>query len=228
MLNRGHPNIDIVATATTIREGLRCIETHQPELLFLDINLPDGLGFDLIRHLPASQRPEIIFVTSEESYAMQAIKVAALGYLVKPVDPEDLANAITNAAERIRQKNSEERLRALLSNLATRDGSHQQISIPSDQGVDFVKAGDILYCEGVDGYTRIKIWRGGSHLSSYSIGEYRKMLEPYGFRATHRSYLVNRVYVTGWRTGGELVLRNDDTIPVSRRRRGDIQKWLRG
>ena len=227
ILDRAHPDIDVVATASTIREALRSIEEHQPELLFLDINLPDGLGFDLVRHLPAAPRPEIIFVTSETSYAIQAIKVAALGYLLKPVDAEDLSGAIRNATERIRQKGSEYRLRALLSNLETQDDSHQQISIPSDQGVEFVKAGDILYCEGVDGYTSIKIRGDGSRLSSYSIGEYRKMLEPYGFRAVHRSYVVNRLHVTGWRSGGELVLRNGETIPVSRRRRDGIRKWLR-
>ena len=226
MLRRGHPTITVIGMATNVGEGLQKILTNKPDLVFLDINLPDGKGFDLVRQLPSDQRPEIIFVTSDHNYAMQAIKVAALGYLVKPVDAAELATSIQHAEDRIRQKNSERRLQALLANLDATSNAQQQISIPSDQGVAFVRAGDILYCEGVNGYTSIKTRNGKQHLSSYSIGEYRKMLEPYDFRAVHRSFVVNRLHVTGWGNGGVLTLINGEQVPISRRKKEIVQRWL--
>ncbi|NJC25469.1 LytR/AlgR family response regulator transcription factor [Neolewinella antarctica] len=226
MLRTAHPEIHISGVATTVREGLSSTITHQPDLLFLDINLPDGRGFDLIRQLRPESRPEIIFVTSAEEYAMQAIKVAALGYLVKPIDPVELTQSIAVAKIRIRQRNGERRLRALLSNLDRADNATKQISIPSEKGVEFVEAGNILCCQGVDGYTSIELSDGSKRLSSYSIGEYRKMLAPYGFFAVHRSYLVNRVHVTGWADTSTLRLKNSRLIDVSRRKKAAVKAWL--
>ena len=227
LLESGHPNLEIAGVGTSRAEGLRLIAKVQPDLLFLDINLPDGTGFDLVRQLPLGQRPEIIFVTSEPGFAQQAIKVAALGYLVKPVDERELAEAIEIALMRIRQRNSEARLHHLLQNLERENQQDTQVGIPTEQGVDFVRAGDVLYCEGVDGYTRIVLDSSPSRLSSYSIGEYRKLLEPLGFLAAHRSYLVNRDHVVGWSTGGLLRMSSGDEITVSRRRKRDVLEWLR-
>lgn len=221
----GHPII-VKGVAMSIASGLQKIDDLNPDLLFLDINLPDGRGFDLVRRLPDDSRPEIIFVTSEENYAMQAIKVAALGYLLKPVDPQELAAAVELAKTRIRQKNSEQRLRALMDNLKDSNHATKQISIPSEKGVEFVTAGNIVYCKGVDGYTHIQLIKEGSRLSSYSIGEYRKMLESYGFFAVHRSYLVNRLHVNGWVDSGTLKLKNHETVSVSRRRKAAVAAWL--
>ena len=228
MLDRAHPEINITGMAMTVRDGINLIERLAPQLIFLDINLPDGRGFDLVRQLPGIVRPEIIFVTSEENYAMQAIKVAALGYLLKPVDTRELAQSVAIASMRIRQRNSEHRLNALMSNLAERDVATKQISIPSEKGVAFVRAGDIIYCTGVDGYTSIHLTDGARHLSSYSIGEYRKMLEPFGFYAVHRSHLVNRAHVRGWVDGGHLRMANAKSIAVSRRRKEAVSDWLTG
>ena len=226
MLERGHPGIDIVGQAESVADALRKIDTHKPELLFLDINLPDGTGFDVVRRLRDDARPEVIFVTSEENHAMQAIKVAALGYLVKPVSATELLASIELAKVRIRQRNSEQRLHALMSNMEQSSNASKQIGIPSEKGVEFVQSGEIVYCEGVDGYTSILLDDGSKRLSSYSIGEYRKMLEHYGFFAVHRSYLVNRMHVRGWADMGHLRLKNNIEIGVSRRRKAAVDKWL--
>lgn len=226
LLKRHHPEVTILGTAASLGIGLRKVNDLRPDLLFLDINLPDGKGFDLVRNLAPDARPEVIFVTSEDAYLKQAIRIAAVGYVVKPIAVDELQTAMANAEVRIRQRNSEARLQAMLDNLEGDDLSRKQVGIPSDRGVEFVFAGDIIYCEGVDGYTSIKLRDGSSRLSSYSIGEFRKILEPLGFFAVHRSYLANRLHVTGWASGLQLTMMNQATIPVSRRRKPKVVSWL--
>ena len=226
LLQRYHPEVIIVGTAASLGDGLKKVNQLRPDLLFLDVNLPDGKGFDLVRNLAPDIRPEVIFVTSEDSYLKQAIRIAAVGYVVKPVAVDELKTSMDNARVRIRQRNSETRLQAMLDNLEDDNLAKKRVGIPSDRGVEFVMAGDILYCEGVDGYTSIKLKDDTNRLSSYSIGEFRKILEPLGFFAVHRSYLANRAHISGWDGGLQLNVANRATIPVSRRRKPEVISWL--
>lgn len=222
------PKVSVIGEAFSVREALKKIEELSPDVLFLDIQMPGGSGFDLVRLLPKGNRPEIIFVTSQDQYSMQAIKVAALGYLLKPVIEGEMREAVELAGERIRQKNSELRLEALLSNLETNENARKKIGIPSGSGLEFVDAGDILFCEGQEGYTRIHLKNRKERLSSYSIGEYRKLLMPYDFFAVHRSYLVNRYHVVKHDRSGSVTLSNGEVIAISRRRKEAVSNWLIG
>lgn len=225
MLNH-YPGIEVVADATNIGDGLLKIDLLKPELLFIDIEMPGGTGFDLVRQLKKGTRPEIVFVTSRDEYALRAFSCAALGYVLKPVEATALAEAIARATERIRQKNNELRLEALLTNLSATNHSEERISIPGKHGMEFVKAGNIMYCQGEERYTRIHLKGQGSRLSSYPIGEYRKMLPTPDFYPTHRSFLVNRLYVDRATRNGNLLLTNGTTVTVSRRRREEVANWL--
>lgn len=227
LLSRNHPRLTILGQAVNIQEGLQKITRFSPDLIFLDIEMPGGSGFDLIRQLPKGNRPEIIFVTSQSNYALQAFSCAALGYVLKPVEKKPLAEAIAVAEERIRQKNSEQRLEALLQNLETKDNTAQQIGIPSERGVEFVAAGNIIYCEGEERYTRIHLKDDGNRLSSYAIGEYRKMLINHNFFPIHRSFLVNRRFVKRLNKAGDLELTTRQHLTVSRRRRAEVEAWLK-
>lgn len=226
MLDR-YPGINVIADATNISDGLLKINLLKPELLFLDIEMPGGTGFDLIRQLKKGSRPEIVFVTSRDQYALRAFSCAALGYILKPVEAATLADAITRAEERIRQKNNELRLEALLTNLSTTDRSEERISIPGKHGMEFVKAGSIMYCQGEDRYTRIHLEGNVSRLSSHPIGEYRKMLSAADFHLTHRSFLVNRHFIDRTTNDGDLLLTNGTTVTVSRRRKKEVANWLK-
>lgn len=228
ILTENCPQVTIVGQALSVNDALLKVEDLRPDVLFLDIQMPGGSGFDLVRQLPKGNRPEIIFVTSQDRYAMQAIKVAALGYLLKPVVASELRAAVDLATSRIHQKNSELRLEALLSNLETDENAHKKIGIPSDGGLEFVDAGDIIFCEGEEGYTRIHLRDGSHRLSSYSIGEYRKLLTAYDFFAVHRSYLVNRRHVKKHDRSGSIMLSNGKTVAVSRRRKEAVTNWLTG
>lgn len=221
------PEVTVAGEAVCTQNALVKIKQLRPDVLFLDIQMPGASGFDLVRSLPKGQRPEIIFVTSQDKYAMQAIKVAALGYLLKPVIAGELREAVTLAGKRIRQKNSEVRLEALLSNLETKENDDKKIGIPSEAGLEFVEAREILFCEGEDGYTGIHLRDGSKRLSSYSIGEYRKMLMPYNFFPVHRSYLVNRRHVARHDRSGSVTLSNGTKVAISRRRKDAVFKWLK-
>lgn len=213
--------------AVSAQEALQKIVQLKPDLLFLDIEMPGGNGFELVRQLQKGNRPEIIFVTSQNNYAVQAFNCAALGYVLKPIEPKKLAAAIAVAEERIRQKNNEQRLEALLKNLESTDSAKKRIGIPNERGVEFVTAGSIVYCEGVEGYTRIYLKEDGNRLSSYPIGEYRKMLTNFNFYPIHRSILVNRSFVKEINRSGELELTNRKKLTVSRRRRAEVEAWLK-
>jgi two-component system LytT family response regulator len=220
------PGIKIAGEATNVKEALQKIEELEPELIFLDIEMPEGNGFDLVRKLKRDRRPEIIFVTSQPDYALQAFDVAALSYLLKPIDDEALKKAIALGMKRIDEKNSSKRLEALLFNMNSREAKLKKVGIPSDTGVEFVFAGDIICCEGENGYTRIYLIDGHTRLSSYSIGEFSKMLKPFNFYPVHRSYLANYQHVRAYGNSGSLEMSNGKIIDVSRRRRPEVMKWL--
>jgi len=218
--------VDILAEARNLREGLQKIESLGPDLLFLDIGMPGGSGFELLRQLNPKNRPEVIFVTCEERHAMKAIRVSALFYILKPVEEHELQKAVSLARERIRLKSSDQRLEALLSNLENSEAEQKRVGIPSEKGLEYVDTNSIVYCEGNKGYTYIYLEDGTNRLSSYSIGEYRKMLEPYGFFAIHRSSLVNHRHVLKNERSGRMILSNQVELVVSRRRREDVARWL--
>lgn len=226
LLARYHPNVSIIGQAQSGQEGLRLTRELAPDLLFLDIEMPDLNGFDMIRELGPKDRPEIIFVTSKANYALQAFRVAALSYLVKPVDGFELEKAIKNASKRIKEKSSDKRLNALLENLDTTSINKKKVGLPFETGMEFVDAGDILYCQGEEGYTRIFLIDGSSRLSSYSVGEYKKMLQDFNFGPVHRSYLVNYIHVRQYDKNGRLHLSNGTVIQVSRRRKPAVDQWL--
>jgi two-component system LytT family response regulator len=225
LLRAAHPQINIVGQATNVHEGLLKISQLEPDLLFLDIEMPGGTGFDLIRQLKKESRPEIVFVTSRNEFAFQAFNCAVLDYILKPVEPSTLAIAVKRAEERLRQKNSSQRLAALLANMDSSNNSEKQIGIPNDNGVEFVNAGNIICCQGIEGYTGIYLIDGSKRMSSYPIGHYKKMLPTPDFFMTHRSFVVNRRHVIKL-TGDEISLNNGLKAEISRRRKKLVEEWL--
>lgn len=220
-----HPQIKVVGEATNIREGLLKIGKFQPELIFLDIEMPGGTGFDLIRQLEDDSRPEIVFVSSHNEFAFQAFNCAVLDYVLKPVESKALRAAVKRAEERLHQKNSARRLEALLSNIDNDSNAEKQIGIPNDSGVEFVQAGNIVCCQGIDGYTRIHLADSTRRTSSYPIGHYKKMLPTPDFFMTHRSYVVNKRHVVK-SSPDELLLIGDLKAEISRRRKKKVDEWL--
>lgn len=216
------PGLVVLGKANDVKQGLQLVEQVRPDLIFLDVVMPRASGFELIKQLPAQHSPEIIFVTSFDEYALEAIRCCALAYIIKPIQTEELIQAVRLANQRIGQKVSYERSQALIYNLDITQPKRKRLGIPSEKGLEFVEVGQIIRCEGLGGCTRIVLKNEKSLLSSYNIGEFKKLLENYRFFPVHKSHLINLDEIIRYDREGTVLLSDKTLAPVSRRRRQEF------
>lgn len=220
-VKRFFPDISILATIQNPVEAVQIIEEQKPDLVFLDIEMPQLNGFDVLQKF---EKPnfEIIFVTAYSDYAIEAIQHCAIGYIVKPIDDSELKSAVENALKNRKLKTALEKNKTLIENLKNQQSTDSKIIIPSQKGLDFVKISDIIRCEGDAGYTKIIIQDAKTILSSYSIGKFVKMLTNKNFTLIHRSHLVNLKYVSGYLNEGYITMENGDRLPISKTNRSEF------
>ncbi len=221
LLEEIFPNIDIIDTCTSPDDAFISIIKNRPELIFLDIAMPKQSGFDLLKRLP-NLNFEIIFVTAFDEYALEAVKFSAIGYVVKPINDEELIAAVKNAEQRISEKQESERNKQLLATILNPGNAQNRIGIPTSSGIEFIPTIQILRCEGVDGCTKVIVTDRKNIISSYNVGEFKKMLEDYGFYAVHKSHLINTAHISSYDREGFLKMANGDIIPVARRKRAEF------
>lgn len=219
------PQVEIVGKASSAVEGQQMITELMPDLVFLDIVMPEQTGFDLLNQLPHLNF-QLIFVTSFDEYAIQAIKFCAIGYITKPIRTEELLLAVNQAQKRFTEKSEFERNKQLLQNLVTPNSPTNRIGIPTERGLEFLETKDIVRCEGVQRCTKVIIDQRKSIISSYNIGEFVKLLETYNFYPVHKSHLVNLSHIIRYDNEGSLEMSDGDNIPVSRRRRQEFLEHL--
>jgi two-component system LytT family response regulator len=215
-LLRGHfPDIIVCALTGSIAEGYEAVMKHQPDLLFLDVELPDGLGFDLLKKL-SPVRFRTIFITGHQEYALDAIKVSALDYILKPIDLEELAAAIIKAREIFSHEEEQLKLLALSENLAGKKVL-KRIILRTAEALQLISVSDIIRAEADSNYTHFHL-AGGKHIIvSRTIKDYDTMLSGSGIIRVHQSHLVNLNYIDKYirKDGGYLLLKNGLSIPVS-------------
>lgn len=215
LLKESFRDIFVCAQAGSIQEGFDAVTEHQPDLLFLDVELPDGLGFDLLKRL-LPVRFRTIFITGHQEYALDAIKVSALDYILKPIDIDELASAITKAREVINHNEEQLKLQALNENLAGKKVLKRIILRTSD-ALQLISVSDIIRAEADSNYTHFHL-SGGKHIIvSRTIKEYEAMLAGSGLIRVHQSHLVNLNYIDKFikHGGGYLQLRDGSSVPVS-------------
>lgn len=225
-IKQEYPQINIVATTQSPKEGLFLIQSLKPQLVFLDIAMPEMSGFDLLKKV-GNPDFEIIFVTAFDTYAIDAIRYCAIGYLVKPVATDDLADAIENAVHNINEKTASRKNRLLIENLGISAQQKKRIAISSADGLEFVKIKDIIYCEGVKGYTKVNLVHKKAILSTQSIGYFNKILENQDFYMVHKSYMININHLEKYLNEGVAVLTDNIEVPVSRTRKSDFLNTLK-
>ena len=220
------PNISIIAETQFPKEGLNLIKELNPQLVFLDVAMPEMSGFDFLGEI---ENPtfEIIFVTAFDNFAIEAIKHCAIGYLVKPVDNEDLVKTVYNAIQNIEDKTALEKNKLLINNLSVQKFQNTKIVIPSQGGLEFVNISDIICCEGTNGYTNIHFSNRKTILSSNSIGHFNKLLDNQNFYLVHKSHLINLDHIEKYLNEGYVVLTKNLKVPVSRNRRNDFLNSLK-
>ncbi len=224
-VKRLYPELEHLDSFSNSEKALKFINNNDIDLVFLDIEMPNLSGFDLLSEI---ENPdfEVIFVTAYNQYAIDAIRHAAIGYIVKPIDTDELKEAIEKAFINIEQKITLKNNKALLDILTQQNN---MISIPTQSGYSFVKVDNILRLEGKDGYTNIICESGKEFLSSYSLGKFTEMIQnnPLFFQP-HRSHIVNLKYVTGLLNEGYIELENKTKIPLSRNKKKLLMDLMNG
>lgn len=219
--------VKVIGQLNRVEEAVAVINLQQPDLLFLDIQMGKKSGFDLLTELKYRSF-EVIFVTAFDHYGIQAIKFAALDYLLKPVHPEELIAAVAKAHHKVKDKLENEQLSFLLRQLKNGDVTPPKIALPQYNEIRYVATAEIIRCEADNTYTFFFLANGDQVLVSKSLKEYADLLTPHGFLRTHQSHLVNPKFVKSWlkEDGGMLALDNGDKIPVSKPNREMVKAAL--
>ncbi len=227
LLERFCIGITAVTEADGVKNGLSKIDTFNPDIVLLDVEMKDGTGFDLMQQVknPAF---ELIFITAHNEYAIKAFQFSAIDYLQKPVEPDALQKSISKASVNINNKNLQQQVQVLLQQLNGIQNKDRKIVLKDIENTWFIKISDILYCEAEGTYTRFFLQSKESLLVSKNLKEYEEILEPLGFVRTHHSYLANPDKIKSYdkTAGGALILEGGLTIPVSQRKKDFVLHLL--
>lgn len=217
-IERYCPQLEIIGQNQSPKVAILEIEELQPDLVFLDISMPEMDGFEMLK---AIKNPtfEIIFVTAFDEYAIEAIRHCAIGYIVKPADKDELIGAVHKALVNIESKNALQKNKQLIANLGVQTFQKKKIVVPTQEGLEFIAIADIIRCEGTEGYTTIYLKNGQQHLSSQNIGHFVKMMTTPNFYQVHKSHLINLDYLDRYLNEGYAILAENHNVPVSRTRR---------
>ena len=223
--------VHILGSAKSAEIARTKIEALQPDILFLDIQMPEEDGFSLLKSLPPSQLEtlDVIFVTAFDHYGIKAIKFSALDYLLKPIDVNELRNAVQKAQIRLQTKQRNRLLENLLEVVdRNADKKTHRIALPSLHENRLVNIQDIICCESSNNYTHFFLANGEKILVSKPIYEYDALLADYGFLRCHRSHLVNSRHVQALlhEDSGYLRLSNGEKIPISRLKKEEVKNKL--
>ncbi len=222
-------DVEIIGEATSVEEGLELFADPavKPDVAFLDISLPDGLVFQLLNRL----RPinfEVIFVTAYQEYAIKACEYSSIGYIVKPIDPDALKEAVTRIRSQKGDTQIDKRM-DVFSNYYNNPNAFTKLSIFALDGIYFVNIRDIVRFEAEDNYTHIYLDGGDRITASKTIKSYEDLLIPFNFYRVHKRHVINlnfmRKFVKG--DGGYLIMDDNMKIEVSRRRRPSFMEQMR-
>lgn len=226
MIQQINPSLHLLEEASGVETGLTKINSFQPDIVFLDVEMDDGTGFDLLKRLNAPTF-QLIFTTAFNQYAMQAFKFSAIDYLMKPVDPIELSNSLSRASQNISQRNLHRQLEVLMQQLPGKTVQEGQIVLKDLDTTYFVKISDIMYCMAEGAYTQFFIRQSDPILVSKNLHSYEELLTPSGFIRTHHSCLVNPVHIKMYdRKTDSLVLDGGHTVPVSQRKKDAVIQLL--
>ena len=225
-LERLCPYIEVIAKTQEPKDAIELIKTLKPQLIFLDVAMPEINGFELLKQFE-SPNFEIIFATAFDNYAIEAINHCAIGYLVKPIDNDDLVKTVNKAIQNIEDKTALEKNKLLIENLDVKTLQKKKIAIPCQDGLEYVKLSNIIHFEGDSGYTNIHFINRKPILSSNSIGHFNKLLNSQEFYLIHKSHLINLSHIEKYLNEGYVVLTKNFKLPVSRNRRQDFLNYLK-
>jgi len=220
--------VAVVGSATNADEGINVITASNPDLLFLDIQMPGKNGFEVLKALPHHQF-EVVFVTAFDQYGIQAVKFSAIDYLLKPIDPEELKASVSKVEAKLNKKKANLQLENLMEFIKDKDAKKEhKLALASTKEIRFVHTGDIIRCESSNTYTEFLLSDGKSIIVSKPIFEYEELLSSYDFIRCHQSHLVNIKYIKSLlkEDSGYLLMDDNTRIPISRNKKENVIKAL--
>ncbi len=228
LLEKNCPQVIIEAEAESVEQGIKIIHEFKPELIFLDVHLKDATGFDLLNKI-GQINFKIIFTTAYDNYAIKAFKFSAIDYILKPIDPTELKEAVTRCEQiNINITNQQDIVKTLSENVITDYLPQKKIVLSSSGKIHILKVADIIRCEAMNTYTLFYLKNGEQLLITKILKEYEDLLSEYNFLRIHKSHLVNMQYVNGFEklSGSYVILSNGSKIPVAVRKKDEVLQWL--
>lgn len=222
MLEKFVPAITQIKSCNHSPDAVTIINNFHPDVIFLDIRMPHLSGFDLLERIK-NREFDVIFTTAYNEYAIKAIRFSALDYLLKPVDSEDLVNAMNRLIEKKKQKEHQnELLQNFVYNMKAGDLKQLKLAVHTAEGVYFLNPYEIIRCEALSNYTKFYMQSGKHFITSRTLKEYNDLLTPYGFVRTHKSHLVNKAFVSYIDPEGFIILKDGNKVELSRRKKEEV------
>ena len=229
-LSQFTPQIEVIRMFVNPEEAVKWMSTNKFDLLFLDIEMPNLSGFDVLQALSSRISFQVIFTTAYENYGIQAVKFSALDYLLKPVRQSDLIEAVSRYQQRSKLQFASQQIGHLLNNLRaeTNTGLPNKITLATKESLDLVEPREILYCQSDSNYTLIYLLSGEKKIISKTLRAFEEMLRPFRFFRTHNSYLANMNHVKSFvkGEGGYLLMTNGVQVPVSKSRKDQLMMYF--
>ncbi len=227
ILDAQFKEIEIIAEAGSVAESIRLINEKEPDLLFLDIDLPDGNAFNILKQIDY-KKYRIIFITAYQEYAIRAIKFSAFDYILKPVNPAELVNTVKNAITEDLIEGYENKFQAFFSNISNTTPEQKKIVLRTSDKIHVVDIKNIIRCEADNAYTTIFTNDGKNIVVSKGIKSFDELLSTYNFMRIHQSHLVNPNYISYFKKhdGGFLVMSDNSNVPVSSQKKHILLEYL--
>jgi len=232
LLTRYAPEIHILGEADSVESGIEAIDKFKPQVVFLDIQLGDGTGFDILEQLAlknGKSSSHIVFITAHEQYAIKAFRFSALDFLLKPVDPEELQKVLEKIKNVLKQNDGYAHIDLLLENIRKKVDNFKRIALSTSDGIHLFEISDIIRCESEDNYTKFYIKNNKPIMISKTLKEYEDMLTEHGFERIHQSHLINLSYLKSYikKDGGYVIMADNSNLPISQRKKERLQELLK-
>jgi two-component system, LytTR family, response regulator len=222
------PDISVIKSARSVREAIPLIQSFQPDLLFLDIQMPHESGFDLLTTVDKWSF-EVVFTTAYNEFAIQAIRFSALDYLLKPVDEKELQKAVDRfKAKRIYAPAGQMLFRNFMQNISQGSKEKFKLALADATEIKYVALDEIIRLQAESNYTHIHLKNKSVFVSAKTLKEYDEILQGHHFLRVHKSHLVNPAFIDSYTKTGELVLSDGSIVEVARRKKEYVQEALKG
>lgn len=223
MLEEFCKDVEVIAMASTVDEAVKVLSIYSPDIVFLDIELQTGTGFDVLKQIK-DPNFEVIFTTAFEKYAIKAIKFSSLDYLLKPIDLDELQKAVDKARTQLDTNVYREQLDTLMQSISRGSMKPEKICLATTAGMEFIAIENIIVCKADGSYTSFLLEDNETLLVSKHLKEYENLLAEHQFMRVHNSYVVNlkkvKKYVKS--DGGHLIMSNDLQVNISPRKKDDL------